>query len=233
MDLRLSLREPSGRPFAPLAEAKLLDDLLRMAGQLKHGASQLIAVPELVAPFGTADLVVVDDPDSRLAARLECGIAPLLNRTDADIVSTLNARIKRGLEDVCRTLMWEDISIIERRIPRLLRVGAIQRSSRGGYLRHPDLVPFRRLHAFEAKVRDWRSGLQQARTYALWADAATLMLGHLPNNRDQVLAEAKRWSLGLADTNQILLRPRLRRHTHGRRLWASEHVAAAFLVAYP
>jgi predicted transcriptional regulator len=227
MDLRDSLREPSGRPFAPLAEADLLDDLVQTGRRISRSESDLLALREVVAPFGTPDLVVVEQSHDQVAARLASGVAALLNRTDADVVSTLNARTRREVEDICQILMWEDASIVERRIPKLLRVGAIHRSSRGGYLRHPEVRPLARLHALEAKVRDWRGGIDQARTYALWADTATLLVGHLPRDNNRVLEEARSWSLGLADTSQLLIRPRLRRHTVGRRLWASEHIVAA------
>lgn len=227
VELQASLRPPVGRPFTPGAEAELLQDLLQLSATIRATTGHVVAIPELVGPFGVADLVAVVDSTGALNKRLIASVPALLHSNDAEIVSVMSPRFGRATEEIAEALLWTDLSIVERRLPRLIKVGAVNRQPGGRYVRHPSLVPVGRLHAFEAKVRNWRAGVDQARTYALWADSATLGMAILPQRRDEVRRELQRWSLGLAQRRQWLVRPVLRRHKEARRLWASEHVVAA------
>ena len=217
----------AGKQFQPLAEADLLPDLIRLAVTLvtRH-EDEVIAIPEFVGPYGIADLVALTIRQDALRQRLAAGVAPLIYEPDAAIVAALTPSTSRLPDAVADRLGWPAESV-ERRVPKLVRGGAVVRTSRGGLTRHPALAPVGRVHALEAKVRDWRRGCNQVRRYALWADTATLVLGHVPTMDLALREEIERCGVGLAINDRWLCRPRREHHGPARRLLASEFAVAA------
>lgn len=227
VSLQLSLRSPVGRPFTPRQENGLFQDLTNLAAESRRANNASITlVPEFVGPYGVPDLVAIVHTRELLEKRIGSDIPPLLNPTDAAIVSALGAQRSRSFQHLIQVPELSDESMVDRRLAHLLKIGAIETSG-NGFVRNSALNPIGRVHAFEAKVRDWRSGIDQARTYGLWADSVTLVMGKLPEDASSVCREAKRWLLGLGLKSEWRCRPRLRNHTRARRLWASEHAVDA------
>jgi hypothetical protein len=219
-----SRRTLPGRRFAPIAELQLAESMLYLAGSLA-AANLVLAIPEFVGAFGVADLIAVVADPNLLQAREAAGIPPLTYEPDAAVVAALTAHRAQSLDDLAHRLGWPS-QAVERRVPRLLRIGAIDRASSGGLVRHPALVPVGRTHAFEAKVRDWQRGRDQARRYRLWADTATLVMASVPSQA-AVRADVARWGIGFAVHADWIRRPTSHRHNPSRRLVTSELVVGA------
>ena len=221
-----SQRTPAGRRFAPTEETQLFPDLLTLATALTSRSEQPIAITEFAGPFGIADLVAVAPSRDLLARRLAVDVAPLTYEPDAAILTALAPRAARDVDDVASRLGWPSSSV-KRRLPTLLRSGAVARTSTGRLVRHPDVVPVGRIHAFEAKVRDWRRALQQARKYRLWADTSSVVLPRLPRSSMNVEEEITRLGIGLGVDGAWVRQPRRFDHVAARRLLASELTIAA------
>jgi hypothetical protein len=222
-----SRRAYPGRQFAPIAETQLFPALLDVARRLATPCDRpVVAVSEVVGLFGIADLVALVVNPERLQARAAAAVGPILNHADASILAAVVSSRGRVIEEV-RQRSGLPEPLIQRRLPMLRRVGAISVDARGRITRHPAMVPLGRAHAIEGKVRDWRRGIQQAGTYQLWADTATLVLGQAPADPEDAVALSKRRGIGLAVEKQFLSKPQLRPRSAGRRLSTSEHVWAA------
>jgi hypothetical protein len=219
---------PLGRPFQPTIEAELLPGVVLAAVRSARSDRRLIVVPELRGPFGVADVGILETVDGVLAARLELGIVPLLNQLDAAIVSSLHTSRPLQLSSVSRTLGWPEQHLV-RRIEGLRRRGAVLQLGSGSYLRPAALMPLGHLAVYEIKVNDWRRGLDQATTYAIWADSATLALTRLPRNSGAVLGLAESRRVGVITDGVWRRRAERQRLAPSVRLWASEFVVASLL----
>ncbi len=225
VQLVTSRRTLPGRRFAPTDELQLTDAMVHLAGSLTSAGNVVLAIPEFVGAFGVADLIAVVTDPMLLQNREAAGVPPLVYEPDAAVVAALNTRRSRSVEDLAQRLGWP-VQAVERRIPRLLRSGAIDRALTGCLVRHPAIVPVGRVHAFEAKMRDWQRGRDQARRYRLWADTATLVMGSVPSPA-AVRADMARWGIGLAVRSDWIRRPTSHRQNPSRRLVTSEQVIAA------
>lgn len=221
----VSRRNPAGRRFAPTAEVELLPNLVDLAAALTKEPTA-VAITEFVGLYGIADLVALVPTRDLLDRRLAADVAPIAYEPDAVVVGATAARTPRSLDEIANRLGWPAASV-QRRLPSLLRAGAVARTSTGRLVRHPDLVAVGRLHAFEAKVKDWRRALDQARRYRLWADTASVALPRLPSGGADVRYEITRIGIGLGVDGEWLRRPEKVRHTQARRLLASELAVAA------
>ena len=216
-------RIPLGRPFLPGLEAELMPNMLELASGLATRNCRIIAIPELVAPFGVADLTVLKTTDRRLSRRDALDAEPFLSEIDAVIAGSLDSRRAMTVSEIA-TISGFDASSLERRLRALARSGAV-RATRGGKWRKPAaLRPLGSVHAFEAKLRDWRRGLDQAATYALWADTVSIVLDRLPSDDEPLVNAASIQGVGIAVRGSWLIRPSMLPHSVGRRMWASEHV---------
>jgi hypothetical protein len=225
-----SKRSIAGRQFEPVEEMKLRPALVGLGETLARTHDRLIGIPEFVGPFGVVDLLVLAADAVALRDRLAAEVVPITYEMDAAIVAALAAGVSR-MPHVVAERAGMDVESVARRIPRLVRSGAVFRTARGGLLRHRALVSVGRFHALEAKVRDWRSGIAQARRYRLWADTATVVMSRLPATSEPVVDEAARWGLGLAVEDEWVRRPRLRHHSATRRLLVSELAIAAMTTS--
>jgi hypothetical protein len=86
-----------------------------------------------------------------------------------------------------------------------------------------------RLYAIEAKVRDWRRAVRQARTYSVWSDSYVIVMPTLgPGSRAGLLSAVAQDNGGLMLDGRWIRRPQLLRRSPAQRFWGSEHVIAAF-----
>jgi hypothetical protein len=219
----------AGRRFEPTHEVALHPDALAACASLPGAHRGVLVVREMTGPIGIPDLTALVGDPSKLQERLGLDVPPVLNRLDAAIVATTPVNVPRSAEALAKSLDWP-IGTITRRIPGLVRNGALIQADRNRYVRPEQLQPLGRLYAIEAKVRDRRAAISQARTYGAWADGYVLIMGSLSQRPLQLLTEdvdADRG--GLMVNGEWLRRPRIIRHDHIRRLWSSEHLVEAVL----
>jgi hypothetical protein len=214
-----------GRPFVPTHEAELLPSLLHHGVRMAGRGGQLLAIAEFVGPFGVADLVLIKTTSRRRLRRSQLIVDPLLNEVDATIAAITGRRRARSTAEIVAGSGF-GASVVQRRLRELQRVGVLRATLDGRWIRAAPIEPLGQVHAFEAKIDDWRRGLDQAATYALWADTATLVLDRFPSASDRLLAIAKQYGVGLALRNRVVLPAPIHKHSQARRLWTSEHAVA-------
>jgi hypothetical protein len=217
---------PLGRPFTPTVEAALHEDLVALAARLATPGRVVVAIRELVGPYGVADLAALVTTTGRLRERAEAQVPPLLRMDDAQLVDALDPTAARSFEEVLAAIRGSRESLA-RRIQVLGHRRVVHGTWDGHLTRHPALTPLGELHAFEAKVRDWRGGVRQAFQYRGWADTATLVLARTPRDRGELDGQVARWKLGLAVGRSWHRTPEPTGHPGWLRLWASEFAAAA------
>lgn len=221
-------RPRHGRRFEPIREQELSPDVLKAAQSLPNAHRGLTIFLEASGPFGVPDVLAVVGPPETLEARLRLSVPPLLNQVDAGIVASTSPRRGRAAEAIAANLGWSQ-ETIERRIPHLVRVGAISRVNSDRFVRSHDLVPVGRLYAIEAKVKDWQRAVRQARKYAVWCDSYVIVMPELgPSSTPAVTETTGADAGGLMLGGQWVRRPRIRPRSTAQRLWGSEHVIAAF-----
>jgi hypothetical protein len=222
---------PSGRlkpgiRFAPGAELDLHAAVGPLAVALPAARVGVTLVGEPPGPFGIPDFVAVYGARDRLESRLRLAVPPLLNQVDAGIVAALGEVRPLSTESVARRTGWQQ-ETIERRLPGLVRTGAVQVAGAGTFVRPAALTSIGRLLALEVKVRDWRRAVLQGRTYASWCDTYAIVLGRLSGSMsDDVVAQVRGDGAGLAVDGRWIVRPRLPQTT-STSLWGSEHLVAA------
>lgn len=224
-----SRRPRAGRRFLPGDEQSLYPDALHAAAGLPGSRGQLRIFGEVTGPFGIPDFLALNGVEAVLQDRLALAVPPLLNEIDAAIVACSSAVAKRGLESLAQRVGWQ-VETVERRLPGLLRSGALIDVGRSRYVRPSALIPVGRLYAVETKLRNFRRALRQGRTYALWCENYVLVMQSVS---EALLAEAVTTVAGdrggLMVSGRWLQRPRSRRLSPARRLWGSEHLIAAML----
>lgn len=226
MELETS-RPRAGRRFAPTHELAIIPDALQAARTLPGAHRGVVIVSEMTGPFGIPDVTALVGDPARLTARLASPIAPLLNEVDAGVVAVARPRLALSPHDLAAALEWPE-ETVRRRLPLLLRSGALVAAAADRYVRDEALQPLGRLYAVEAKVRDWRKAMRQVRTYRLWADNYVLVTGRLATSaRQEAMAQVTADHAGLVVGGESLRKPTLQRLPAATRLWASEHLVAA------
>jgi hypothetical protein len=221
-------RPRPGRRFEPVRERELSEDALNAARTLPGAHRGVRILLETAGPIGVPDVLAVVGPLSVLDDRLALDVSPLLNQVDAGVVAAAAASAPRTVATLARRVGWPE-DTVARRLPHLLRSGALLQAGRDTYVRPEALRPVGRLYAIEAKVKDWRRALRQARTYSVWSDGYVIVMpalgsGSLPGLMAAVAAD----NGGLMLDGKWVRRPRLLRRSSAQRLWGSEHVIAAF-----
>jgi len=221
-------RPRAGRRFEPVRELELSNDALTAARTLPGAHRGVRILLETAGPLGVPDVLAVVGPLSVLDERLALDVPPLLNQVDAGVVAAAAASAPRTLATLARRLGWPE-DTLERRLPHLLRSGALLQTGRDSYVRPEALRSVGRLYAIETKVKDWRRALRQARMYSVWSDSYVIVMpslgsGSLPGLLAAVAAD----NGGLMLDGEWVRRPRLFRRSPAQRLWGSEHVIAAF-----
>lgn len=229
--LRDTSRPRAGRRFQPTHELALLEPALEACWSLPGTHRGLTVVQEMTGPYGIPDLTAVVGPPEPLADRLALDVPPLLNQVDAGIVSAAHHQQARPLRFFAEHLNWP-LDTVERRVPELLRFGALIESRPARFVRPATLTTIGRIYAVETKVREWNQALRQGRTYSIWADSYLLVMGPLsPRTQIALHAEVVNDRAGLLIDGKWVSRPLLHPLPAARRLWASEHVAAALTTA--
>jgi hypothetical protein len=224
---RHTLRPRHGRRFEPTHELELWPDALSACRALPTAHKGSTVVAEMTGPIGIPDLTALVGPDELLAARLASPIRPLLHEVDAAVVGVAHPRLARTPQQFAAALGWPE-ETVRRRLVQLTRSGALLVVDRNRFRRDPVLQPLGRLYAVEAKVRDWRRALQQARSYSTWADSYVLVMGALSQGPlEQLTAEVAADRAGLVVDGRWVRRPTVHKLSPGRRLWAAEHLVAA------
>lgn len=220
-------RPRAGRRFTPTHELALERPALDACRALPGAHQGLIVVREMVGPIGIPDFTaLVGDPAALLERRL-LDVPPLLNEADSGIVSAAHPSIGRTTAMLARRLRWSEESV-GRRLPNLLRCGALREVAKKRYVRPPQLRPLGRIYAVEAKVRDGKSALRQARLYNVWADAYVVVMGALSAGvSSRIDQEVAKDGGGLVVDGRWRRRARVGKVPTSRRLWAAEHVVAA------
>lgn len=222
-----SKRPRHGRRFEPVGERDLASAAIRAAETLPGTRAGLLVLQEVAGPFGVADYVAVIGSQDRIRDRLALAVPPLLNEIDAGIVSATSPRRARTAERFAERLGWSRSSV-DRRLPGLVKSGALQEVKPGRFVRHEALVPVGRVYAIETKLREWRRALRQARTYRLWSDNYVIVMPSLSaGSLTEALSAVTNDGGGLFIDERWATRPRSRHPEPGRRLWGSEHVVAA------
>lgn len=226
-EILTTARPRAGKRFEPIHERELESDTLAAARALPGAHRGLLVLREMAGPFGVPDLLVAVGSVRLLAERQALGVPPLLNQVDAGVVAAAAVRAPRSTEAIARRVGWP-VHTVERRLPDLLRTGALTRVGADTYVRAPELQPVARLYAVEAKIKEWRRALRQARTYSLWCDSYVIVMGSvgaggLTEATEAVSADGG----GLMVGGAWLQRPRVGPRTPAQRMWGSEHLVAA------
>lgn len=174
-------------------------------------------------PTGLPDLVAVP-VTSRLDARLAVDVPPLLSWADVWLAAACSP-LRKSLTPTLARQLETDVESVRRRVRRLERTGALVADGAGWRAMRPGAG--RSSYALEAKVDDWNAGLAQALRYGAWADASAVVMGQLPRDPSKPVAQATALGLGLAHGARWLVRPKVRRLSLAKRLFASEHLVAA------
>lgn len=221
-------RPRAGRRFEPTHERALHGDALKACESLPGAHRGVVVVREMTGPIGIPDLTALVGDPLLLEMRLALDIPPILNQLDAGIVAATPAGASRTPQAIAATLRWP-LTTVKRRIPGLVRTGALMRTSSGSLRRVSSfLQPAGRLYAVEAKVNDRAAAIHQARTYSVWTDSYVLVMGSLGGRAlSQLLSEVSDDHGGLMVASEWLRRPVIHPLDDGRRLWASEHFVAA------
>lgn len=222
-----SKRPRPGRRFEPVAELDLEPDALRAIRGIPGAHRNLTVFREVAGPFGIPDFLAVVGPTAALRSRIALGVPPLLNEIDAGVVGEASAKAGRNVATLAARLGWPE-GTIKRRLPLLLRAGALEEESHGRFVRPEPLAPIGKLYAVETKVANFKQALRQARTYALWCENYVIVMSALSESSLFSASEAVAADRGgLVVDGKWAQRLRARRIAGPRRLWGSEHVVAA------
>jgi hypothetical protein len=225
--VRKSSRPRAGRRFAPTHELALLGPARQACFALPGAHRGLLIVEELAGPIGIPDLTALVGSPGLLLDRLALDVPPLLNEIDAGVVAVAHPSAARSRATLAQALRWP-VDTVSRRVPGLVRIGALLEVQPDRYVRPAALGPLGRIYAVEAKVRDWGAAVHQARSYGVWADSYVLVLGPLTARPlAQVRDEVEVDQGGLIVDGRWLRRPVLQRLAAARRVWAAEHLVAA------
>ncbi len=177
---------------------------------------------------GVADLVLLDFDARGQSTRERGGLPPVSSAGHAYIVGALRHLGPLPLSSCGRL----DPNVGERENLRVLRQlidsGYVVRSGATVALPTEMASPIRRIVAIEAKLKDWRGGLLQARRYRSYADLTYLAMPMAEAQRAAARHADVALALGIGiigvdETARILLRAGRGRPTEsGVRAWAEE-----------
>jgi hypothetical protein len=225
----LTRRPKAGRRFEPTWELGLEDQAMAACRSLPRTTQTLTIVREMAGPIGIPDLTALVHDSELLAARLELSVPPLLHEVDAAVAAVAHFRQPRSVATLATALRWP-VPTVARRLPALIRCGALIRLKDDRYVRPHALRALGRMYAVESKVKDWRRAVQQGRTYGVWTDSYVLVMGPLtPEVVERVKREVEIDRGGLVVDGRWLVRPAVHGLLAARRLWASEHLVAALV----
>jgi len=187
----------------------------------------LLILREAAGPFGVPDLLALVGSRHLLARRQTLAVPPLLNQIDAGVVAAAASRAPRRPDALAKRLGWP-VESVTRRLPELVRAGALMPAGADSFVRPAELQPVGRLYAIETKVKDWRRAIRQARAYHVWCDSYVIVMHSVSTGSlAQVVSAVRADGGGLMVAGRWLQRPRIGRRSFAQRLWGSEHLLAA------
>ncbi len=216
-----------GRRFEPVQERLLDADIRAAADRLRLPPGRLnVLIPECPLPVGLPDLLVASLDQAALHRRLAVGAPPILSEPATRLATSLSAT-RPATADSLAGLLGLTHRQASRVLLGLAKVGAVHREGER-WLRTDGFGPVGRTYALEAKVDDWRSGLDQCLRYGAHADSTTLVLPRMSQRvRASAVSKFSALGVGLYVDGKLLVRPRLSRLKAHKRLLASEYVLAA------
>ncbi len=220
------LRAVPGRRFEPTVERELLPSVLGVAAALRMPAEHVMVVsPECSLPTGIPDVLVLMADRAALTRRMNAGVEALTSSPEVQLLAACGVSRSSRLERLAAAggVSQERARTIMR---SLVKRGAAFGDPQRGWIRNPDLLPIGRVIAIEAKIGDWRSGLDQCLTYLTHADGALLVARISLAVRERAKESARRDGVGLVIDDTWIARPVLVRHGLARRLRTSEHLLA-------
>lgn len=222
----------AGRRFEAIDERLLHEQALIAASSLPGSAAGVLVVPEMTGPIGIPDFVAVVGGRDRIARRIDSGIPPITSELDCAIIACLFPRQSRSAQSVAAELELAE-TYVEGKLAALARVGAVH-LVRESYTRADALTPGGTFYAIEAKLRDWRRAVRQARRYRTWASNYVLVMGTVAErSREQLLETLGSDQAGLYLNNRWTTRPKRLTPPSRRRHLAFEYLAAALTDASP
>ncbi len=226
-------RQTGGRRFEAQRELSLAGAAREAIEFLPGSAEGLLVRQEAAGPFGIPDFLCLTGDLDAWRRRRRLRVPPVLNPVDASIVARASHTRPYGPKTLAKFAGLTEATV-ERRLPHLLRSGALIGCWESTVVRPFPLQTLGRLFAVEMKVVDWQRALRQCRRYALWADAYFLVMERVPVDRLNELRRAVASDRGgLMVAGEVLLLPRTRRMPRARRMLASEYFYASTLAHHP
>lgn len=189
-------REGAGFRYEADLVSVLRDDLPRLA--FRHEQFSPVEVfREVPAVHGVPDLAGLRFDFDRIAARDAAGVRPLSTATEVRAILAIGPEATAA--DIAARAKLSPDYVRRAVLPLLSDLGWVTRTVAGSVRVRPEARWVgRRVVTVEAKLRDWRKALAQARRQQLSADAAYIALdsGALSGIRDH-LAEVARGGIGV------------------------------------
>lgn len=226
-------RQNGGRRFEAQRELSLAAAAREAIEFLPGSADGLLVRQEAAGPFGIPDFLCLTGDLDVWRRRRRLRVAPVLNPVDASIVAHASHTRAYASRTLAKFAGLAEATV-ERRLPHLLRSGALLEYSDSTVVRPFPLQPFGRLFAVEMKVKDWQKALRQCRRYALWTETYFLVMERVPIDRlDELRRAVSKDRGGLMVAGEVLVLPRTRSLPRARRLLASEYFYASTLAHQP
>jgi len=205
------------------AEKRLVSGLLAFLGQSQNKRTGVVLASEFDCFQGVADVVAGVQNGYRLFPRSAKINSRLVTLSTARVLSMLAGRKTSTVVRLSRGTGLS-ASTVRKQVRVLSQLGMVRLREGGRISVGRDIrPPFREITAFEVKVKDWRSGIYQARNYRSFAHKVSVVL---PLNRAKLLGarlhDFRRMKVGLLGINpsgkaEWFLKPRRRRPISGPR----------------
>ena len=157
-------------------DEKHLVNALIAALEKTHDKKTTIVAAELDCFQGVADVVSGTYNGYRLIPKITANKLRLLSFSTSKILSALAIRRKSSIPKVMQATGLSR-STIRKELSLLQNLGILS-AGNGDRLSilHPIRPPFKEIEAYEVKVKDWKSGIYQARNYKSFAHKVSVAL---------------------------------------------------------
>jgi hypothetical protein len=209
-------------------ERRLVSNLMAAISRSAVHPESITVISELDCFQGVADVVAgTFNIDGQRSNTSVIGGSHLTSFSTAKVLAALAGRRRSNVSNVVMTSQLS-ASTVRKELGLLQKMRMIQ-IGRDGNVSIPRAIrpPFKQIEAFEVKVKDWKSGIYQARNYKSFAHKVSVVL---PLTRAQTLknrlAVFRRMRVGLAGISpsgelKWLLKPR-----HHKPISSSRHFLA-------
>jgi hypothetical protein len=205
----------------PIEEKLLVTKLIQAIGKrpLKH---KTIIASELDCFQGIADVVAGTYNGYRLFPNVTSKKLSRLSFSTSRILFALSGKKKIDISQISR-ITGLSTSTIRAELSLLKKLQILEVENGQVAIRHVIRPPFNEIEAYEVKVKDWKSGIYQARNYRSFAHKVSVAL---PMARAALLKERlqefRRMRVGLVGISpkgdlKWILRPRRQRPISGSR----------------